>query len=137
MHSLAVLSPSKRQSFYNLSYVNLPQGLEPDSPTYNEELALAIFQTNSIAAGNNVGIFPTTARLNHGCSSAFNSVYTWREKEGVIVVHALKSIKKGEVGAIVGHSSISTLIDMEPSDCFRNFLLPTRTLNSPAQIAGS
>lgn len=100
LHSLAELSPSKRHSFYNLSYVNLPADLEPDSPAYNEQLALAIFETNSIAAGNNVGIFPRTARLNHGCSSAFNSVYTWREGEGALVVFALKSIKKGEVSIL-------------------------------------
>lgn len=97
LHLLAELPPSKRQSFYNLSYVNLLAGLEPDSPEYNEELALAIFQTNSIAAGSNVGIFPKVARLNHGCSSAFNSVYTWREAEGALVVYALKSIKRGQV----------------------------------------
>jgi len=39
------------------------------------------FQTNAVAAGDGVGIFPTMARINHGCSSAFNAVYTWREKD--------------------------------------------------------
>jgi hypothetical protein len=37
------------------------------------------------------------ARLNHGCSGAFNSVYHWRDNEGVLVVHALKPIRKGQV----------------------------------------
>ena len=45
-----------------------------------------------------IGIFPRMARLNHGCSHAFNSVYSWREDEGVLTVHALKDIAVGEVG---------------------------------------
>jgi len=61
------------------------------------EVALAIFQTNAVSAGDGVGIFPRMARLNHGCSRAFNSVYSYREKEGELVVHALKGIKKDEV----------------------------------------
>lgn len=77
----------------------MPPGLEPHKPEYNEALALAIFQTNSIAAGSNSGIFPRTARLNHGCSKAFNSVYSWRENEGALVLHALKNIHQGEVSA--------------------------------------
>ena len=88
------LSPEQAASFYNLSYVNLPQDLSPEEST--EQLPLAIFQTNAVAAGPNVGLFPIMARLNHGCSHAFNSVYSWREREGVLVVHTLKDIKKGE-----------------------------------------
>jgi hypothetical protein len=42
---------------------------------------LAKAQTNAISAGNMVGIFPKTARLNHGCSSAFNVAYKWDEEE--------------------------------------------------------
>ena len=97
---LSALSPRQRAKFYNLSYVRMPTSLHRDTPEYNEALALAVFQTNSIAAGaDNTGIFPRTARLNHGCSKAFNSVYTWRENEGAIVVHALKDVKEGEVSA--------------------------------------
>ncbi|KAI0304399.1 hypothetical protein B0F90DRAFT_1705391 [Multifurca ochricompacta] len=88
------LSPDQAASFYNLSHVNLPQGLS--SEEFTRQLPLAIFQTNSVAAGPNVGLFPTMARLNHGCSHAFNSVYSWREREEVLVVHALKDIKRGE-----------------------------------------
>jgi len=88
------LSPEQVASFYNLSHANLPQDLSPEEST--KQLPLAIFQTNAVAAGPNVGLFPTMARLNHGCSRAFNSVYSWREREGVLVVHALKDIKKGE-----------------------------------------
>ena len=98
LSSLARLTPSQRQSFYNLSYVNLPKDLELDTPRYNDELALAIFQTNVVSAGpSNVGIFPRMARMNHGCSKAFNAVYFWRENEHALVVHALKDIKKGQV----------------------------------------
>lgn len=98
LSSLARLTYTERQSFYNLSYVHLPKNLTPDTPEYNDALALAIFQTNAVSAGpDSVGIFPRMARLNHGCSSAFNSVYSWREKEQAIVVHALKDIRRGQV----------------------------------------
>jgi len=88
------LSPDQAASFYNLSHVNLPENLTPEE--FSKQLPLAIFQTNAVAAGSNVGLFPVMARLNHGCSRAFNSVYSWRGREGVLVVHALKDIKKGE-----------------------------------------
>ncbi|KDQ25361.1 hypothetical protein PLEOSDRAFT_1066483 [Pleurotus ostreatus PC15] len=92
--SLARVTPSERDAFLNLSYVHFPPHLSPED--HPEEVALAIFQTNAVSAGDNVGIFPQMARLNHGCSSAFNAVYSWRESEGVLVVHALKEIRKGE-----------------------------------------
>lgn len=63
-------------------------------------MALAIFQTNAVAAGADVGLFPRMARLNHGCSRAFNVVYSWRDQEGVLVVYALRTIKKGAVGIL-------------------------------------
>ncbi|KAI0356426.1 SET domain-containing protein [Trametes cingulata] len=97
LSSLATLSPAQRASFYNLSYVNFPVGVQEGTPRYQEELALAIFQTNAVSAGSQgVGIFPRMARLNHGCSSAFNVVYTWRDDESVLVVHALKPVREGE-----------------------------------------
>ncbi|KAI3603049.1 set domain-containing protein 5 [Moniliophthora roreri] len=84
-----------REAFFNLSYVNLPPGIDPEVDT--GEVALAIFQTNAVAAGNGaVGIFPRMARLNHGCSRAFNVVYTWRDHEGALVIHAFKHIRKGQ-----------------------------------------
>lgn len=94
LESVQQLSPDQRASFYNLSHVNLPGNLSPEE--FSKQLPLAIFQTNAVGAGSNVGLFPTMARLNHGCSGAFNSVYSWREREGVLVVHALKDIPKGE-----------------------------------------
>ena len=39
--------------------------------------------------------------MNHGCSRAFSAVYSWREEEGVMVVHAIRDIKKGKVGGDV------------------------------------
>ncbi|KAJ3545335.1 hypothetical protein NM688_g5636 [Phlebia brevispora] len=96
LSALAGLSPRQRESFYNLSYVNLPSDTLPGTEEYNDHLALAIFQTNAVATGDKVGLFPRMARINHGCSSAFNSIYTWRENEGVLVIHALKPIKMGE-----------------------------------------
>ncbi|KAK0187869.1 hypothetical protein F5146DRAFT_731719 [Armillaria mellea] len=81
-------------AFFNLSYVNFPKNMDPE--VHRDEVALAIFQTNAVAAGEGVGIFPRMARLNHGCSSAFNVVYSWRQAEGKIVVHALQNISKGQ-----------------------------------------
>ncbi|KAG7088604.1 hypothetical protein E1B28_012578 [Marasmius oreades] len=95
IHSnLQRVDPRDRPAFFNLSYVNLPPEVDPEED--EAEVALAIFQTNAVAAGGGVGIFPRMARLNHGCSSAFNVVYTWREREGALVVHALKGVKKGQ-----------------------------------------
>ena len=92
------LSQAERDSFYNLSHVGLPEDLPPAERT--ARLPLAIFETNAVAAGDGVGIFHRMARLNHGCSRAFNVVYSWREKEAALVVHALKPIKRGSVGIL-------------------------------------
>ena len=75
--------------------MNFPSHL--DARVYPEEVALAIFKSNSVAAGQNVGIFPRMARLNHACSSAFNVVYSWREKEEALFIFALRDISKGDV----------------------------------------
>ncbi|KAJ7134348.1 hypothetical protein C8R44DRAFT_770273 [Mycena epipterygia] len=91
LHNVA---PADRDAFLNLSYVHFPEGLDPD--THPDEVALAIFQTNAVAAGDGVGIFPRMARLNHGCSSAFNVVYSWRQREQALFVHALKNISRGQ-----------------------------------------
>jgi hypothetical protein len=71
------LSPDDRRLFDGLSHHS-----EPDAK--GERLALAKFQTNAIAAGSQVGVFPRTARLNHGCSSAFNAMYNWREDDQIL-----------------------------------------------------
>ena len=92
---VASLNQADRDSFYNLSS-HVPEGTAESEDGIGHR-ALSIFQTNAIAAGDQVGIFPHTARLNHGCSRAFNAVYSWREHEGVVVVHALKPVKKGSV----------------------------------------
>jgi len=95
---LAPLTPQQRAAFDNLSYVNY--NLNPDE--HPGGVALAKFETNAVAAGkDHVGIFPNMARLNHGCSSAFNVVYSWREQEQALVVYALKEVKKGQVSKTV------------------------------------
>jgi len=83
------MSPEDRCLFDGLSHHSEPAASE-------ERLPLAKFQTNAMAAGSNVGIFPRAARMNHGCSSAFNAIYTWREDEKALVVHAIKPIKQGQ-----------------------------------------
>ncbi|KAL5520000.1 hypothetical protein ACEPAG_1660 [Sanghuangporus baumii] len=87
------LTPSQRDEYYSLSYVQPGRDLKSLS---EDDITLAIFQTNGISAGDSVGLFPKTARLNHGCSAAFNSVYSWRTQEGNLVVHAIKPIKRGQ-----------------------------------------
>jgi len=97
--SLAKLSGYEQEAFLNLSYVNFPQHLDPDE--HPNEVGLGIFQKNAVATGDGVGIFPTMARINHGCSSAFDAVYTWREKERTLYGHALKAIDRGEVSVLI------------------------------------
>lgn len=89
------MTEQQKQAFFNLSYVNFPQGKDPAKDI--DELALAIFSTNAVKADKEVGIFPRMARLNHGCSKAFNSVYSFRPTEGTLYVYAIKPIANGEV----------------------------------------
>ncbi|KDR82640.1 hypothetical protein GALMADRAFT_238083 [Galerina marginata CBS 339.88] len=91
---LVKLDPDEREEFFELSYVNFPEDLKPEE--HPNEVALSIFQTNAVSAGEDVGIFTTMARLNHGCSSAFNVVYSWRSEGSYLVVYALKDIKQGQ-----------------------------------------
>ena len=94
---LPTLSEGERAALFNLSYVGLPPNVSKDDPDYDAQIALAITQTNGIAAGvRGVGVFPNVSRMNHGCSSAFNAVYSWREKERQLVVYAIKPIKLGQ-----------------------------------------
>jgi SET domain len=94
---LPTLLQEERDALFNLSFVHLPPDLSREDPSYEAQLALAITQTNAIAADNRgIGVFPTVARLNHGCSASFNAVYSWREEAGELFVHALKPIKTGE-----------------------------------------
>ena len=94
---LPTLSKAQRSALFNLSYVRLPPNLWKDDPDYDAQLALAITQTNGISAGaRGVGVFPSVSRLNHGCSKAFNAVYSWREKEQKLVVYAIRPIKEGQ-----------------------------------------
>ena len=94
---LPTLSKIDRAALFNLSYARLPPNLSKDDPDYDAQVALAITQTNGIAAGiRGVGVFPGVSRMNHGCSKAFNAVYSWREKERKLVVHAIRPIKRGQ-----------------------------------------
>jgi hypothetical protein len=94
---LPTLSESEHAALFNLSYVRPPPNLSKDDLDYDAQVALAIVQTNGISAGvRGVGVFPNVSRMNHGCSSAFNAVYSWREKERKLVVHAIRPIKQGQ-----------------------------------------
>jgi len=93
--ALSKLNPEQLSIFHNLSYIEPTGGFNLEEE-HAHQVALAIFQTNAVSAGGASGLFPQMARLNHGCAGAFTAVYSWREREGVIVVHAIKPIKKGE-----------------------------------------
>lgn len=97
---MGTLNESQIEAFSDLSYIP-PEGDFETGEEYAHQIPLAIVQTNAVNAGESVGVFPHMARLNHGCSSAFGAVYSWREGEGVIVVYAIKPIKKGEVCYLV------------------------------------
>ncbi|KAF8496101.1 hypothetical protein JB92DRAFT_2991416 [Gautieria morchelliformis] len=120
---LGSLSEEQQTAFLELSYVDMGS----DIP--EENIPLSIFQTNGISAGESgVGIFPKTARLNHACSAGFNSVYTWREKEKLLVVHALKEIQAGE-------ELLTTYFDTKKSrDERRNYLAQTYKFNCSCQV---
>ena len=68
-----------------------------DRATHQAHIYPRDFPDKRNAAGSDTGIFPIVARLNHGCSAAFNAVYSWRDKAGQLVVHAIKHIHAGEV----------------------------------------
>lgn len=91
---LSHLNGSQRAGFWGLSFVNLPADKDPQKDL--DDVAVAIFETNAVKAGDEVGIFPRMARLNHGCSSAFNSVYSFRELERTLYIHAISPIAAGE-----------------------------------------
>ena len=96
---IPTLSQSKHDAFFNLSYHSLPEHITNPSE-HPDEVALAIIQTNGVAAGQStVGVFPRMARINHACAGSFNAVYNWRDDEGVLVVHALKHIPAGSVSS--------------------------------------
>ncbi|KAG0143817.1 hypothetical protein CROQUDRAFT_660797 [Cronartium quercuum f. sp. fusiforme G11] len=84
-----------RSRFLTLSNAWLDTSAQEDGPLTRY---MGILQTNAIAAGSDrgLGIFPSVSRLNHGCGSAANAVYHWREAAGVIVVHSARTIAAGE-----------------------------------------
>lgn len=85
---LSSLNASQRETYYNLS--------KPAS-SGDPDVTELVFRVNSVAVGDgSAGVFPTIARVNHGCARSFNSVYHWKAEEGVGVLHALKPIKKGD-----------------------------------------
>ncbi|GJJ15739.1 hypothetical protein Clacol_010017 [Clathrus columnatus] len=88
-NKITSLSQEQKYEFFNLSHAHT------DIP--HDQIPISIIQTNGIAAGpKQLGVFPRASRMNHGCSSAFNAVYSWRENENILVVHALRNISQGE-----------------------------------------
>ncbi|KAJ7855994.1 hypothetical protein B0H14DRAFT_3448793 [Mycena olivaceomarginata] len=80
--------------FLKLSYVHFPEGLDPEQPRGGRAGDIPDERGRGGGPG---GVFPRMARLNHGCSRAFNVVYTWRAREQQLFVHALRNISRGQV----------------------------------------
>ncbi|CAO2653460.1 Nn.00g028710.m01.CDS01 [Neocucurbitaria sp. VM-36] len=53
-----------------------------------------IFQTNAYNTGEEIGLFPKIARINHSCRP--NTSYYWSEKLNQRIVYATRKIKQGE-----------------------------------------
>jgi hypothetical protein len=53
-----------------------------------------IFKNNAYNTGNQVGLFPVIARINHSCRP--NTSYYWSEKLNKRIVYATRKIKRGE-----------------------------------------
>jgi hypothetical protein len=79
---LSNISATQREAYMALSH----HATNKESvDQFTDDKIFSIFQTNAISTNpGEVGIFPLTARMNHACVSAFNTVFNWREEEGVL-----------------------------------------------------
>ena len=67
-----------------------------------------IFKTNAYKSGEEIGLFPKIARINHSCRP--NTSYFWHAKSNRRVMYANRKIKKGEE---ILDSYISLLLPQE------------------------
>ncbi|KAG8877453.1 hypothetical protein FRB97_003384 [Tulasnella sp. 331] len=94
------MTDSNLSAFFSLYYpstVLMADGTQKPINPEEIDMPLAIVQANSLAIeGGMQAVFPKAARINHGCSAAFNAVHSWRADEKKLYVHALRDIKAGE-----------------------------------------
>ena len=53
-----------------------------------------IFKTNAYKSGDEIGLFPKIARINHSCRP--NTSYVWHAKSDTRIMYANRKIRKGE-----------------------------------------
>ncbi|KAH8725375.1 hypothetical protein GQ44DRAFT_681104 [Phaeosphaeriaceae sp. PMI808] len=82
------LSPEEQADIMSLTY----------HATSTEEATMdklgIIFRTNAYNSGNEIGLFPKIARINHSCRP--NASYYWSDKLNKRIVYATRKITKGE-----------------------------------------
>jgi hypothetical protein len=98
----ALLSPEEQQDVMSLSYY--ATDAEKES---SDKLGL-IFRSNAYKTGEDIGLFPKIARINHSCNP--NTSYYWNVKLNKRIVYANRKIKKGEE---IFDSYISLLLNHE------------------------
>jgi len=85
-NELAKLTKEQKATYFGLANSNL-----------HDDPGVSIFQTNAVSVGpGKGGVCPKMARLNHACLGGVNSMYSFQENTGNIVVHALRDIQEGE-----------------------------------------
>jgi len=93
------LDEEERKTFMSFSYrTTLPGSSGQEMLVIPESvIPLAIVRANSFDIGSGmVAVFHDATRMNHACAGAFNVVYSWREAEDRLYVHAVRDIKQGE-----------------------------------------
>jgi hypothetical protein len=65
-----------------------------ESQAFNQDQLLPIFRSNAYNTGEDVGLFPRIARINHSCRP--NTSYYWNPQLNKRVVYATRHIEKGE-----------------------------------------
>lgn len=83
-----LLSPAEQEEVMSLTF-HAKAGERETS----DQLGL-IFRTNAYKTGEDIGLFPKIARINHSCRP--NTSYYWNAKLNKRIVYANRNIKKGE-----------------------------------------
>ncbi|KAF2127754.1 SET domain-containing protein [Dothidotthia symphoricarpi CBS 119687] len=98
-YPMAAITKLVRTEFNNLSsdaqaaIMGLTYHATPTEKENFDKLGI-IFRTNAYNTGNEIGLFPKIARINHSCRP--NTSYYWSEKLNKRIVYATRPIKAGE-----------------------------------------
>lgn len=98
----AYLSLEEQEQIMDLAYSGT--AVEKDG----SDLLGLIFKTNAYKSGDEIGLFPKIARINHSCRP--NTSYFWDKRRNQKVIYANRQIKKEEE---ISDSYISLLLPQE------------------------